>query len=191
MSLEMHTDVPTVEDSLTPRWLAEMKALGIDCEMHPGVSLVSHSGFLPFKIRIHDSAHEELNGIEFLTGFEYFIDEFSLDAELQKRAPRPVGLGRLFGRKPPVQPYATPSFDEKLKRCRKLLTFAWGSADLFELRMATVSSAVLADITGGVSSEDIWYDRPNAAVQALAEARDYENSLAGKDIQTDRFEGWD
>jgi len=191
MSVEIHTYVPAVDDLLLPRWLLEMKKLRMDCEIHPGVSLVSHSGFLPFKICIHDSVHEELNGVEFLTGFEYYMDDFSLEAELEKRAPKPRGLGRLFGRKEPLQPYATAELDEKLKRCRKLLTFSWGSADLFELRMATVSSAILAVITGGVSSpaDDIWNDRP-AAAEALAEAREYENSLKAKDIKVHRFEGW-
>jgi hypothetical protein len=59
--------------------------------------------------------------------------------------------------------------------------------------MATVSSAVLAEITGGVSSypaDGLWYDCSNAAVQALSEARAYEKSVKPKDLKTHRFEKW-
>jgi hypothetical protein len=193
MSVEMDTYVPAVDDSLIPRWLSELKKLGMDCEIYPGVSLVSHSGFLPFKIRIHDSAHKELNGVDFLTGFEYYLDDFNLEAELEQQAPEPSWVGRLFGKKQQRQPYATVELDEKLKQCRKLLTFSWGSADFFELRMASVSSAILAEITGGVSSypaDGIWYDGPNTVAEMLAEAQAYENSLKGRDIKVHRFEEW-
>ena len=188
----MHTYVPAMDHSLVSQWLSEMRKLGIDCDIHPRVSLASHSGFLPFKIRIHDSAHHELNGVEFLTGFEYYIDDFSLEAELKKR-PKTDALGHLSGERHLLQPYATAELDEKLKQCRKRLTFSWGSADLFELRMATVSSAILAEITGGVSSypaDGIWYDRPGAAAEAVLGAQAYENSLKPKNIKVHRFEKW-
>jgi hypothetical protein len=192
MSLEIHTYVPAVDDSLIEPWLSEMKKIGMDCEIHPEVSLVSHSGFLPFKIRIQDSAHNELNGIDFLTGFEYYMGEFSLEAELEKRL-KPGGLARLFNRKQPLRPFATVKLDEKLKLCRKLLIFSWGTVDLFEVRMATVSSAILAQITGGVSSypaDGIWYDSPDAVIEALLEALSYENSLTAEDIKVHKFEKW-
>lgn len=191
MSVEMYTYVPLVDESLIPRWLAGLRNLGMDCEMHPEITLGSHSGFLPFKIRVHDSAHDELNGVEFLSGFEYYAEDFSLDVETKNSQPEVSGFARLFGKKQAPQPFATIELDAKLKQCRKLLTFSWGSADLFELRLATVSSAVLAEITGGVScypADDIWYDRP--ATDALVEAVAYENSLSSKDFKVHRFERW-
>lgn len=190
MSLEMHTYVPEVDDSLIPIWLLEMKKVGMDCEIHPEVKLASHSGFLPFKLRIQDSAHTVLNGVEFLTGFEYYVGDFSLKTELEKR-PRSGGIGKAFGNRSAAAPYATPELDERLKKCSKLLIFSWGTADLFELRMATVSSAVLANITGGVSSypaDGIWYDR--TAAQAVSEARAYENSVKAKNVRINKFQKW-
>ena len=102
-------------------------------------------------------------------------------------------MGRLFGMSKPPKPYATPEIDTKLKLCSKRLTFLWGSADLFELRMATVSSAVLAEITGGISSypaDGIWYESPTATAEAVGEACAYENSVKKKDITVHRFERW-
>ena len=193
MSLEMHTYVPAIDESLVPRWLARMGELGMRCEIHPGFSFATHTGFLPFKLRIQNSSHAELNGVEFLTGFEYYIEDFSLEAELARQSPPPTLIGRLLGRNPPPKPYANAAIDAKLKACRKRLTFVWGSGDLFELRMATVSSAVLAELTGGISSypaDGIWYDKPAAAPDAAAEALAYENSVRPKDIEVHRFEQW-
>jgi hypothetical protein len=192
MSLDIETYVPSVNDSQIPLWLSRMKELGMICEIHPKFSFPKQSGFLPFKLQIHDSAHQELNGVDFLTGFEYYISDFDFDVELKEfqefqeeegTLPKRGMLSRLLGKKRP-QIYATPELDELLKRCQTRLTFRWGSADLFELRMATVSSAVLAEITTGISSypaEGIWYDRNTAAVDAVSEARDYENSI--KDVK--------
>jgi hypothetical protein len=101
----------------------------------------------------------------------------------------------LFRKAPqPVQQfYASPEIDARLKSCRKSLHFVWGANDLFELRMSTVSSAVLAEIGDGVSSypaDGIWYERDTAAAQAVAEARAYEDSVDAADIQVHPFEKW-
>jgi hypothetical protein len=193
MSLEMDTFVPAVDGGHIPLWLSRMRELGMVCEIHPGFSFDTHSGFLPFKLRIQDSSHADLNGIDFMTGFEYYISDFSLEAEQKALLPRRSFLGGVFGNKPALQPYASPDIDQQLQRCSKRLQFVWGSADLFELRMATVSSAVLAEITGGVSSypaDGIWYDRSTGAIQAVSEARDYENSVKQEDMKLHRFEQW-
>jgi hypothetical protein len=180
----MLTYVPSLDDSLKPRWISELNKLGMRVEMHPDITLTTHSGFLPFKIRIEDSAHEKLNGVDFLTGFEYYIDDFSLDSELAKQVARSQSSeGQAV--------FATPEIDKKLKDCRKVITFAWGSEDLFELRMATVSSAILAELLGGASefpADGIWYERP--AAEALREAREYENSRKPRAIKVHPFEGW-
>lgn len=83
MSLEMHTYVPFVDHSLLPQWMARMQELGMNCAIHPEFSFESHTGFLPFKLQIQDSGHSELNGVDFLTGFEYYIDDFRLESEFE------------------------------------------------------------------------------------------------------------
>ena len=65
MSLEMHTYVPAVDESVIPRWLARMRELGMICEIYPGFSFSTHTGFLPFKLQIQDSSHTDLNGVDF------------------------------------------------------------------------------------------------------------------------------
>jgi len=193
MSLEIQTFVPSVKDSQIPLWLSRMAELGMLCEIYPAFSFVTHSGFVPFKLQIQDSAHPELNGVGFLTGFEYYISDFSLDAALEAKACKPSLLTGEFEEKSQQGVYASQEIDEQLKPCRKCLHFLWGSADLFELRMATVSAAVLAEITGGISfypADGIWYERTSAAAKAVSEARDYENLVTSKDIPVHRFERW-
>lgn len=100
-------------------------------------------------------------------------------------------MGRLFGKSKAAEPFVTRDIDAKLSKCRKRLTSVWGSGDLFELRMATVSAAVLAELTDGISSypaDGIWYESPTAAADAVAEAKAYEDSVKSKDIKVHPFE---
>lgn len=193
MSPEMETFVPAVADTHIPLWIARMRELGMQSEIYPGFSFASHSGFLPFKLRITDSAHTHLNGVDFLTGFEFYMSDFIVEAQMQGHASKRSWLAKFFGKKESASIYATSEIDDQLKRCRKRLRFVWGSADLFELRMATVSAAVLAEICGGISSypaDGIWYERDTAAVKALDEAREYENAVKVEDIKVHKFENW-
>ena len=193
MSLVMHTYLPSFDATLVPAWLDRLEKVGMSCEIHPGIAWESHSGFLPFKLRIADSAHTDLNGVDFLTGFEYYAEPFSLESELASMAPKKSMLQRLLGKPEPSRHYANADVDKDLRRCKRRLSFSWGSADLFELRMATVSSAALAEVAAGVACyapDDLWYDRSWTPERAAAEARDYENSLKPRDLTTHRFEAW-
>ena len=192
MSLEMLTFVPAVDDARVPAWLKRLGELGMDCEIHPDFSFASQTGFLPFKLRLHDSGHPELNDVDFLSGFEFCMTDFSLEDELRARAKESVQARGLFRRRQ-AEPFASPEIDEQLRSCRKRLEFVWGVGDLFELRMATVSSAVLAEITGGLScypADGLWYERTTAAEKAVSEARAYEDGLKPENLKVHRFEKW-
>jgi hypothetical protein len=108
--------------------------------------------------------------------------------------PKPGILAGLFGRRPEQpQVYATPEIDAVLKGCSQRLTFSWGSGDLCEMRLATDFSAVLAELTGGLSyypEDGRWYSREGAAMGMLTEAREYEHSVPDDELVTHLFEGW-
>jgi hypothetical protein len=183
MSLEMHTYVPALDAALVAAWLRRLNELGMKCEVHPGIAWDSHSGFLPFKLQVQDSAHIKLNGVDFLTGFEYYSEPFSLESELESTRQADEMSAS----------YSSPEVDRRLSSCRRRLVFCWGSSDMFELRMAMVSSAVVAEVGDGVAcypADGIWYDAGWTAERALGEARDYENSLKGRGLKYHKFERW-
>lgn len=194
MSLDTNTYVPDINDSIVPRWLERMNGLGMHCEIHPEFSFLTQEGFLPFKIRLETSAHKELIGVDFLSGFEFYCRDFSLARELKEMAGKRGIIGRLLGKTPPRPYWVNPEVDRRLRPCTKVLNFVWGSADLFELRLATISSAVLAELTGGVScypADNIWYDTATVVADAIRESQRYEDALRPREVQVHRFEGWD
>jgi hypothetical protein len=99
----------------------------------------------------------------------------------------------LLGRKPPERYLVDAEIDARLAPCKKVLSFEWGSADSLELRMAIVSSAVLAELTNGVCSypaDNTWYPSGGTVESALKEAEAYEESLRPKQLELHKFEGW-
>ena len=62
-----------------------------------------------------------------------------------------------------------------------------------ELRMATLSALILADIAKGVCfypADNIWYTNSGAIEMALKEIEDYEASLNPNELVLHKFEGW-
>ncbi len=193
MSLDINLYVEKIDDSLIPLWIEKMNQLEMKCEIHPEFSFKNHSGFLPFKIKLYDSQHQELVKDDFMTGFEFYIDDFNFEHEIEKRKPKKGLLDKLFRKKTPKLYYAGPEIDDKLKECKKMLSFVWGTADTFELRMALLSSAVLTVITNGVCCypvDDIWYDNNTIVKNFLNDVMEYENSLKSKELKLHKFDKW-
>ena len=163
------------------------------CEIHPDFSFADQRGFLPFKLRLTSPAHEEWADESYLTGFEFYMEDFDLAAEIDKRTEKPSGLKRFFGAKPIPVNFVSAEIDARLAGCTKVLIFVWGSADTFEMRMATVSSAALADITGGVCAMpdyDEWYENDGLVQKMANEATDYEASLRTRELRVTEFDTW-
>ena len=193
MSLEMQTFVPAIDDSCVPRWVARLNTLGMRCEIHPDFSFGTHTGFLPFKIALEKSAHVQLAGTEYLTGFEFYMSDFDLAKELNSMRPKQTVVEKLMRKRQEPVVFASPEIDQQLASCKKVLSFVWGSADTFELRMATLSSTILAELTCGVCSypaDNLWYTSSSEVERALAEAEAYEASLRPKQFKLHKFEKW-
>ncbi len=193
MSLEMNTFVKSIDDSIVPQWLSAFEVLGMKCEIHPEFSFADQTGFLPFKLSLSSPAHKEWEGKSFLTGFEFDISDFDLNMELEKLNPKPSALKKWFGKPEPYKRFANSSIDSKLANCRKIIHFVWGSADTFELRMASVSSAILAELTDGICAypaDDEWYENVDLAEKMAAEAHDFESSLKPGELRVHEFDAW-
>jgi hypothetical protein len=191
--LETETYLPRADDCLTAEWLKRMAELGMECEIHPEFSFETQTGFLPFKLRLNRSRRNFLHNKDFLTGFEFYRDSFDHRKTIVKKATEGGLRPKLFKWRTPPQYLVNAAIDTILRKCRFVLTFRWGSADTFELRLVSVSSLVLAEITGGISyypADDIWYDSQTAVLDGLTEVEKYEASLSEPDFKVHPFEGW-
>ena len=151
MSLEIQTFVPQINDDLIPLWMQRMNGLGMRCEIYPGFSFNAHSGFLPFKVLIEKSGQPGLAGVEYLTGFEYYLEEYSYRRQQQEAYLKPSLFQKLFHQQSTPSRFASPEIDLILSGCTYMLSFRWGIGDSLELRMAVCSSLILSELTHGIS----------------------------------------
>lgn len=194
MSLEFNVYVNHIDDSIIPKWIALMNQRDMRCEIHPDFSFENHSGFLPFKIELINPKNPILKNKEFLTGFEFYLDNFNFDIDINPQVPENNILKKIF-RKPKKEAacIGKEGIVEKLKDCNKVLTFTWGSVDTFELRMASLSTAIIVMITNGVCcypNDNLWYDSETIYDDFYKEVIEYEDSLNPEDWRTHPFEAW-
>jgi hypothetical protein len=104
-------------------------------------------------------------------------------------------MDKLTGKKLPDQPLVNDEVDKRLKDCKKVVSFVWHAADSFELRFASLASAILTELTSGVCSypaDDIWYDNDGFVTKTWSEVKEYETThLKEKDLVFHEFEKWD
>ena len=189
----MQVFTPSIDDSLVTKWIERLNSLKMKCEIHPDFSFITHSGFLPFKIKLLKTDNQLLIVKEYLTGFELFINEFDLNKEIEISNPRHSFIDRLMGKKSSQTYFASPAIDARLKTCNKLLHCEWSTNDSFELRMATLSAAVLAEITDGICfypAQNFWYLEENEVEKALIEVEAYEASIKPNQFKLHKFEKW-
>jgi len=193
MSLDLNVYVKQIDDSIIPKWIERMNQFDMECEIHPDFSFNDHSGFLPFKIRLKNPKNEELKDKEFISGFEFYKDEFDLQKELESLQPKKSFFQKLMNKSNEKVEYANTEIDSKLADCKLVLTFNWGSHNSLELRMSSLSSAIISELTNGICSypaDDIWYDNKTIVEDAHKELLEYENSLKPTEWRMHKFEGW-
>ena len=194
MSLDFNVYVPQIDDTIIPKWIERMNQMGMKCEVHPEFSFKDHSGFLPFRVKIENPKNLDLANKEFVTGFEFHLEEFSLESALESLKPKKTFFQKILKN---VQEervvFISEEIDTRLKDCKKVMIFKWGSTDTFELRMASLSSAILSELTEGVCcypADDIWYNNAKIVDDAYKEVIAYESSISDKDWKVHLFEGW-
>ncbi len=193
MSLDINLYVKQIDDSLIPKWIDRMNQFDMECEIHPDFSFNDHSGFLPFKVILKNPKNQELIGKEFISGFEFYKENFDFQKELDSLQPKKSFFQKLLNRPSEKIEYANAKIDSKLENCKLVLTFNWGSHNSLELRMASLSSAILSELTNGICcypADDIWYDNKTIVKEAFEESIEYENSLKLTDWRMNEFKGW-
>jgi len=191
MSMDYNVFLNDLDDSKIPLWMEELNKLGMECEIHPEFSFKTQTGFLPFKVKVTEKSNEELMSNEYLTGFEYYLDSFNLEEHIE---PQKQSFFDKLLKKPIEQNYfCSKEIDEKLKLYKYVVTFNFGIADTFELRMASLASATLSRITNGLCcypGDDIWYDNETIVENALKDVADHERSLNPREFRLHEFEEW-
>ena len=190
MSMSYNVYLKDIDDSSVQEWISELNKLGMDCEIHPEFSFKTQTGFLPFKIKIHENTHEALKNKDYLTGFEYYLEKF--DLEENSEYVEQSFFQKILKKKTKL-PYHSEEIDQRLKDKKYVVTFNFGISDTFELRMASLASATLSKISDGVccyTDDDQWYDNATVTDQLLKDVSEYEKSLKEREFRIHEFEEW-
>lgn len=195
MSLDLNVYVKTISADLVPKVLKRLNEFDMVVDVHPDFKFdqENDSGFLPFKFRLKSPYFDKLKDKDLKSGFEIYIDDFDLQQAKKELKPKLSFFDKLLGKKQAEVAFATPNIEDRLKDCKKVVTFVWRSNDTFELRFASLTSAILTEITGGVCcylADDIWYENKNIVEEAFKEATDYEKTIKEKDFNFYEFDEW-
>jgi hypothetical protein len=193
MSLDINVYTKTLSDDLIPKIIKRLNDYEMVVEVHPDFSFDDQTGFLPFKFRLTNPHLEILKNKELSSGFELYIDDFDLIKAKEELKPKLGFFDKLRGKKQEEIPFASPEIEERLKYCKKITSFVWHAGDSFELRFASLTSAILTELTDGVCTypaDDIWYDNKNIVDEAFKEVKAYERTLKERDIEFHEFEKW-
>ena len=195
MSLDLNVYCKNLSADLVPKIVKRLNDFDMVVEVHPDFKLdqESDTGFVPFKFRLKNPYFDKLKDIDFKSGFEIYIDDFDLQKAKEDLKPKPSFFDKLLGKKQPDVEFAKPEIEKRLKDCNKVVTFVWHSSDTFELRFASMTSAILTELTNGVCcypADDIWYENKNIVEEAHKEASEYEKSIKEKDFEFHEFDEW-
>ena len=195
MSLDLNVYVKTISADLVPKVLKRLNDFDMVVDVHPDFKFdqENDSGFLPFKFRLKSPYFDKLKDKDLKSGFEIHIDDFDLQQAKEELKPKLSFFDKLLGKKQAEVAFATADIEDRLKDCKKVVTFVWRSNDTFELRFASLTSAILTEITGGVCcypADDIWYENKNIVEEAFKEATDYEKTIKEKDFNFYEFDEW-
>lgn len=172
MSIDIHVYTNEISDDLIPAILEELNKFHMICEFPPDFSLESQSGFLPIKFRMTSTTFESVEGKDLVSGFELSVDDNEMDED----------------------DCHSEKDREKLRTYSKLVSFYFtGASDSFELRFASLTSAIIANLTHGALSDcdcKVLYDGA-AIMEAARDLVADDGDLTWRELEYHEFEGWD
>ena len=193
MSLDINVYTKMLSDDLIPKIVKRLNDYEMVVEVHPDFSFDGQTGFLPFKFRLTNPHLHILKNKVLISGFELYIADFDLTKAKEELKPKLGFFDKLLGKKQEEIPFASPDIEVRLKECNRVISFVWHSGDSFELRLASLTSAILTELTDGVCTypaDDIWYDNKNIVDEAFKEVKTHEQTLKERDIKFHEFENW-
>ena len=162
-------------------------SLGFKISVHPECDLSSHAGFLPFSLSYNKFEDENVHGA-FLTGFEFYRDEYLPQKKTQTK---PKSFISLFRKKQKMQ--ETP-FDSAVKDSSYVLTLACGTSDSFEILVAYIFGAYCVRKCNAVFDDPQFGCFFNDPVQIEEEVYKIVEELCDEkskgNLAAHKFEGW-
>jgi len=193
MSLSFTVYTKQFSDDVIPEIIKRLNHYEMIVEAYPNFCFKRDSGFLPFKFQLTNPPFNVLKNKELKSGFELYMDDFNLRFHKANLQPKKTFFDKLFSKGKPEVGFANSDVEYRLKDCDIEVTFAWSIVDSFELRFATLTSAILSELTNGVCyfpPDNIWYNNKNIVDKAYEEIKQYENSLNEKDLKFHEFDEW-
>lgn len=186
------------------KYEAYIKKFDMESEVYPDFDPQSHTGYLPFKIKVNK---DFVKGKELLSGFEYISMPYDFEQvkqeaqeERKKKAitKKTTGLRALFGGKKQVEEsisdvYISKKVDEKLSKCQNRILIDFGSFELFEQRMVLSFVSYLVETCNGIMLDYYsgdWHS-DNISNRLLNEINQYEKKYNLPNRKIYEFEGWD
>lgn len=195
MSLALNIYCKDLTADLLPEIVKRLNDFDMDAEVHPEFRLDKEhdGGFVAFKFRLKQPYFDRMKDKDLKSGFEISINNFDLQQTKVLYKTKHSFFGSLLKKQQPEIEFATPEIENRLKDCKKVVSFTWHAHDTFELRFASLTSAILTELTNGVCcypADAIWYDNHNIVAEAFKEVSDFERSLKESDFNYHEFEGW-
>jgi len=187
------------------------KKFKMESEIHPEIDFETHSGFLPFKLKLNEGFFKDK---ELLSGFEYYVSSFELETakkEIDKIAKKRTSIGGFFRKKKNLKSYLNDFFvneeiDNELIKCNNDILISFNNADSFEMRMALSFATFLVETCNGVlydTESGTWYysgglyhsgnqswNRNNIFDTMLGSINDYEKGFNESNIIFHEFKEW-
>ncbi len=194
MSLALKVYCKSVSKDLIPKIMERLNEFDMVVSIHPDFKFdpKEDAGFLPFKFRFKNPPFEDVRDKELKSGFELYIDEFSLQEEKEKLNPKLSFIDKLLGKKKQEIEFAPLEIEARLKDCKISVSFVWRAGDTFNLRFVLLVSAILTELTNGVSGfeDGTWYDNNNIVENAFQEVIEYEQSIPEAELDFYEFDEW-
>jgi hypothetical protein len=194
MSIAYKVYCKKVSKDMIPKIMKRLNDFDMVASVHPDFKFDAEedAGFLPFKFRLTNPPFDILKDKELKSGFELYIDEFDLQTEKENLKPKLSFFDKLLGKKQQEVPYATLDIEARLKDCKIAVSFVWHASDSFEFRFASLTSAILTELTNGVCSyeDETWYENKNIVHNAFKEVAEYEQTLTEADLDLIEFDEW-
>lgn len=194
MSLELKVYTNKVSDNLIPKIVSRLNTFEMICEIYPGFSFDNQTGYLPFKFQLTNPPFPILKDKILTSGFELYCEVFDIEQEKQKRKPKQGFIEKLLGKKQLDEPFTNAAIDKKIKKFNRVISFVWHTGDSFELRFASLTSAIVTELTNGVCcypADDIWYDNKNFVEKTWQDVKEYEMTLLKEqNLKFHEFEKW-
>lgn len=178
MSYDLNIYLKNISDVDKNTCISYLSKFGMDVDIYPEVDFNTHTGFLPFKFKLHNPP-KYIEDMTYLSGFEYYADIFNYNNEIETISQEDSYL-------------FDAEFDYLIKECAYVINLYISAQDSFEVRFAFLFGAYLVDCCGGIfiDNQSGLMLAKNASETLFPLVLEYESAINVQTIKTHFFEAW-